>query len=185
MEDCVKKLFLSIAIIVCVCLILNLCNFYLSDKVEFNTYTFINSSRYNTFNFKYPQNWQVKMMPYWEASEERECNPWQGVTILMDPKRTDTVNTIQIIESISSLNYRAIIANEKYESSELKKNGEVIATIYTIYNNTLTPKTIDIYISFMSAFNTFQGAQITVEEDFYKQNKDLIWQTIKSISINK
>lgn len=154
-----------------------------TEKYNYNQYSFIDNSRRNLFNFKYPKDWHVQMMEYWEATETREANPLQGVYIYMN--ENDFKNYIEITKTHSQAPFSS--STMGYDSSKeyvITKYDKIKAKVYHKNNVDM----MDIYVTFESekeVFNNQVGVHVKVNKDFYAKNKYKIWKTIKSVQINK
>ncbi len=155
-------------------------------RYEYNDYSFIDSSRRNSFNFKYPKDWYVQMMEYWEGTETQEANPFQGVYIYMDSNDLESYIEIVITHSQAPFSAKTI----SYDSSkeyEITKHDKMKAKVYHEDDQDEIDK-MHIYITFDSKhtpFNNRVGVHVKVNKDFYSKNQNKIWKTIKSIKINE
>ena len=178
------KFFYLIVLIFLLIFIMILFNNINNAKYIYNDYSFINNARRNSFNFKYPNNWHVQMMDYWEGNETRESSPMQGVYIYMDSN--NFLDYIEIVETHSQAPFSSVAMS--YDSSKeymITKYDKKKAKVY--HEDLEDNKTMHIYVTFESddvPFNNRVGVHVKVNKDYYEKNKNRIWKTIKSIQIN-
>ena len=139
------------------------------ENYEEYIYTFNEES----FKFFYPkEGWLVEEQPAWEASEDIEASPDWGVHIY---KEGDKENYISLFGSFTIWG----VPEDDYDiEKEFIVDGTKKGTIHMNREDGF----MDMYLIYEEGnYQGYHNAILKMDEDFYEDNKDVIWHILANI----